>query len=59
VHSYSIVFTSAAVLYVVGAVLTATINRSGLPSARFATTSGAGNGESSLPVGAEPGTIVG
>jgi EmrB/QacA subfamily drug resistance transporter len=58
VHSYSIVFTCAAALYVVGAVLTASINRSGLPSVGMIATSDAPKAESSRPQVAEPGTIV-
>jgi EmrB/QacA subfamily drug resistance transporter len=56
VHSYSIVFTCAAILYVVGAILTAALNRSGLPGDHIA--AAAAPGESIVQEAQEPGTIV-
>ena len=54
VHSYAIVFASASVIFLIGAVVTALLNRSGVPGAVAAD----GAGESSLPEAVEPGTIV-
>ncbi len=58
VHSYSIVFVCSAILYLVGAVITASLNRSGLPGARLAELQGAAEGERSVREAAEPGTIT-
>ena len=52
-HSYALVFGSASVIFLVGAVVTALLNRSGVPGAIAHDA-----GESSVPEAVEPGTIV-
>ena len=58
VHSYAIVFASASVIFLIGAVVTALLNRSGIPGATASGADEHGAGESSLPEAVEPGTIV-